>query len=103
MVWIRSHLLDVDEMEDRLDDWHCVGWCTKGEHPVIVVMTNGWASGKKFSLPEYRLCSFVDITRSDYKIQLDKDGSGTFTCLDGKCSIYIKEEDFISMKKEMKR
>lgn len=103
MVWIRKYVFDADQIEDRLDDRHCIGWCAKGIHPIVVVLTNGWASQKTFSLPEHVFDSFVDITRNDYKIQIDKDGSGTFTCLDGKCSIYIKEEDFISMKKEMKR
>ena len=100
MVWIRKHLLDPDTIEDRFDDPHCVGWSVQGKHPVVVVMTNGWAGSKGFTLEESQCETMVDITDSSRVVYLDK-GLGKFLCQDGKCSIYINEEDYKWMKEDL--
>ena len=99
MVWIRKHLLDPETIEDRFDDPHCIGWCVQSEHPIVVVMTNGWAGVKEFKLTQ--TSEMVDITDPSNRISLE-DGKGKFLCKDGKCSIYISKEDYEWMKEDLK-
>ena len=101
MVWIRHHLLDAENLEDCLDDRHCIGWAAKGPHPVIVVMTNGLSGSKSFCLEGHENAVWIDIFDENNKVLSDANGNGTFSCKDGQCSIYIKEEDHRRMKEDV--
>lgn len=99
LVWIRKNILG-DEIIDQFNDYNCVGWLVKNEHPVVVVMTNGRASSKEFDLQGYENKRFIDIT-SDKIVQIDENSHGKFDCFDGSCSIFIEEEIFQRMMEEL--
>lgn len=103
MVWIRSHLLDTENIENRFDDIHCIGWYAKGEHPIIVVMTNGLSNKKEFTVTENKNITFIDITDPSNQVDVFANENGKFVCQDGKCSIFIKKEDYEWMKEELER
>lgn len=99
LVWIRSRILE-DEIEDRFDDFHCIGWKVDGKHPIVVVMTNGLANGKEFVIKNKSNIEFIDLVTKK-TIKLDENGRGKFDCFDGGCSIFIESEVYQKMKEEL--
>ena len=99
MCWIRKHYLQED-IEDRFDDWHCIGWMVKSEHPIVVVMTNSYGNQKTFhvGMPQE---TFKDIITGN-EVRIDENGNGTFVCRDGQCGIYLRQADVQTMKEEVK-
>lgn len=101
LIWLRSHILG-DEIIDKFDDPHCISWLVTGEHPIVVVMTNGVASEKEFIIEGYENKNFIDITTLN-KLTLDEKGHANFNCFDGKCSIFIEEEVYRSLKEDLSK
>ena len=99
LVWIRSRILE-DEIEDRFDDFHCIGWKVDGKHPIVVVMPNGLANGKEFVIKNKSNIEFIDLVTKK-TIKLDENGRGKFDCFDGGCSIFIESEVYQKMKEEL--
>lgn len=99
MCWIRKHFMS-DDIEDRLDDWHCIGWMVRSEHPIIVVMTNSYRNQKTFHVGEPNE-KLIDIITGD-EVIIDANGNGTFVCRDGQCGIYLRQADVQTMKEEVK-
>jgi alpha-amylase len=102
MVWIRSHLLS-DHIVDCFDeDSQKACWIALGNHPVAVLFTIGDYKEKYLCFHELAGRKLVDITQSTNRVTIQADGSFKLICRPGQCSVYISEEDYEQMKKELR-
>lgn len=101
MIWIREHYLS-DQIEDFVDDDpQKVTWVARGEHPVAVILSIGEDKQKEIALPELSNVLLHDIF-SGRQIQFDSEGRGVLQTDPGSGAVYLKEEDYQAMEKEMK-
>lgn len=66
-------------------------------------MTNGLSNKKEFTVTENKNITFIDITDPSNQVDVFANENGKFVCQDGKCSIFIKKEDYEWMKEELER
>lgn len=100
MIWIREHYLS-DQIQDFVDDDpQKVTWVARGEHPVAVILSIGEDKQREIVLPELANAQLHDIF-SGRQIQFDSDGRGVLQTDPGSGAVYLKEEDYQVMEKEM--
>ncbi|MEE1296860.1 MAG: alpha-amylase, partial [Bifidobacterium sp.] len=93
MAWIRAHLLG-DHVEDLTrDDPHALAWQVKGEHPVIVVMTNADGFVQHVHDPALAGRTFVDLFDPGHVVRADADGRADFDAPRESTAVFLTRED----------
>lgn len=102
MLWIRSRLLSDWISPELSNDWQMSAWNSVSDHPVFVVMSSGAEKYQVFEYLDMKGRTFVDVMNPCNHVTIGADGRAEFTTPARSVSVYILEEDYRRMRKELR-